>query len=111
MYPDPISFGLIPADSIASLDAFKASSIILSLSLPYLVLPAPRTQTLLAIFAIYIFEYKNVQIQHWPAQNCVLWCPICFILWWVKIYEYPRDLSREHPSEEIVMKDWTYFYD
>lgn len=29
----------------------------------------------------------------------------------VQISEYPRDLSREHASEEIVMKDWTYFYD
>jgi hypothetical protein len=36
----------MPAEIMASLDAANAISIIFSSSLPYLVLPAPRTQTL-----------------------------------------------------------------
>jgi len=43
MYPDSISLGVIPAEVIASFEAFSANSTILSSSLPYLVLPAPRT--------------------------------------------------------------------
>ncbi len=45
IYPALISLGDIPADSIASTDALRAISIILSLSFPYLVLPAPKIHT------------------------------------------------------------------
>jgi hypothetical protein len=46
-----MSFGVIPADSMASLAALSAISMMLSLSLPYFVLPAPRTQTLLLVIS------------------------------------------------------------
>jgi hypothetical protein len=39
----------MPADSMASFAADIAISMMLSLSLPYFVLPAPRTQTLLVM--------------------------------------------------------------
>ena len=53
-----MSFGEIPALSMAATDACVVISAILSLNFPYLVLPAPRTQT----FSTNVtdpFPYKN----------------------------------------------------
>src|SRR3989442_15389545 len=58
MYPAPISFGSIPALSIASTDACSAISVMLSCNLPYFVLPTPITQTFSTNLADYI-PYKN----------------------------------------------------
>src|SRR5919199_4067938 len=64
-----MSFGVIPADSIASFDAFNAISITLSLNLPYLVLPAPRIQALFVMslentFCTYIKIVRHQYIQY-----------------------------------------------